>query len=186
MVIPVTMITDENYVMCTGVTIYSMYLNKKPETEYDIYIIMAECSEESERQIRLCENENIHITIIRKSLEEYRDIHQLQHISTAALLKFTLPDIIEKYDKFLYLDGDIYVRGDLEDLYTGDLGPNFLGGGSLAGYGFRRQKNDKFWCAAYRRKKNERKSYVRSINRNETQIRRSRQHGSADIQFSIG
>ena len=58
----------------------------------------------------------------------YRDIKQMSHIPISCLLKFNLCDYITKYDKIIYLDGDIYVRGDLTELYMFDLQENFLAG----------------------------------------------------------
>lgn len=128
MKIPVAFITDKNFVMQTGVAIYSLFINKKPETIYDVFIIMAECDEEAEREIRKVENEQIGIHIIRVSLDMYRDIKQMSHIPISCLLKFNLCDYITEYDKIIYLDGDIYVRGDLTELYEYDLQDNYLAG----------------------------------------------------------
>ena len=50
--IPVVLISDDNFIMPTCVAITSLIVNKKPETEYDIYIIMAECSDESYAKIK--------------------------------------------------------------------------------------------------------------------------------------
>lgn len=128
MKIPVAFITDEKFVMATGVAIYSLDCNRNQDTEYDVFVVMAECSAEAEQEIRKVENEHIHINIVRASLEEYQGIKQLSHISRACLLKFNLCDYINAYDKLIYLDGDIYVRGDLSKLYMHELGDSYLAG----------------------------------------------------------
>lgn len=128
MIIPIAFISDKNFIMQTGVAIYSLIKNKNENTKYDIFVIMAECNKEDEKKLRLVETDKDKITIINVSLDMYKDIKQLSHIPIACLLKFNLCDYIDQYDKFIYLDGDIYVRGDLSDLYKIELEDNYIGG----------------------------------------------------------
>ena len=128
MVIPIVFIADKNFIMQTGVAIYSIIQNKERDTKYHIYVVMAECDKEDEKKLRLVETESVEIEVINVSLEMYKDIKQLSHIPIACLLKFNICDYVKKYDKLLYLDGDIYVRGDLTELYNIDLGDNYIGG----------------------------------------------------------
>lgn len=123
--IPIVMISDDNFVMQTSVAITSIYLNKKPETIYEIIIVMAECSELSAEVLRKMQQRDCIITLLAASLEQYRDIQQLAHISIACLLKFDICELIPQYDKLLYLDGDIIVRQDLSNLYETELGDNY-------------------------------------------------------------
>lgn len=126
--IPVVLISDDNFIMPTCVAITSLIVNKAPETVYDIYIIMAECSEESYAKIQGLNELGTKVNLIRASLDEYRDIKQLAHISIACLLKFDVSELVPDYDKLLYLDGDIIVRSDLSDLYNVELGDSYAAG----------------------------------------------------------
>lgn len=128
MMIPIVFITDENFIMQTGVAIYSLAESKNTDTEYKVYIIMAECSEEGKRRIQKAECSGVNITIIEASLDKYRDIKQLAHIPIACLLKFNICDLVSDQDKLIYLDGDILIRGDLTALYNYDLEENILAG----------------------------------------------------------
>ena len=123
--IPIVMISDDNFVMQTCVAITSLCKNKKSITMYEVFIVMAECSEESAKIFRQMEREDCTITLVHASLEKYRDIKQLAHISIACLLKFDICELIPQYDKLLYLDGDVVVRNDLTELYDTELGDNF-------------------------------------------------------------
>lgn len=125
--IPIVMISDDNFVMQTCVAITSLYHNKKSCTAYEVFVVMAECSENSAKMFGRMEKEDCIITLIHASLEQYRDIKQLAHISIACLLKFDICELIPQYDKLLYLDGDIIVRGDLTELYNTELGDNYAG-----------------------------------------------------------
>ena len=118
-------LTDENFIMQTGVAIHSIIANKNKDTRIDIFVIAAECGEKA-MVLKKMETEDVHITIREASLEQYRDVKQLAHIPIACLLKFNICDLIPEYDKLLYLDGDIIVRGDLTEAYNFDLGDYYL------------------------------------------------------------
>ena len=45
----------------------------------------------------------------------------LQFSHNYTLLKFDLPNLLKRYQKVLYLDGDILVKGDLFELYDTDI-----------------------------------------------------------------
>lgn len=119
--IPVAFISDDNYILPTCVAITSLVMNKKPDTVYDIIIIMAECSEESEKRILMLPDLGCPVRLIKASLDKYSEIKQLAHISRAGLLKFDLCDMVPEYDKIIYLDGDLIIRKDLSELYHTDL-----------------------------------------------------------------
>ena len=125
-VIPIAMICDENFVMQTCVALTSMRRNKASNTVYEIYVIMADCSKEAEVDILAQSAEAFHVHVIVSSVAEYEEIKQITHISIAGLLKFDICDMLSQYDKILYLDGDIIVRKDLQDLYNVDLQDNYV------------------------------------------------------------
>lgn len=125
--IPVAFITDTNFIMQTGVAIWSLFNNRNPETEYTVYVIMAECSQEDKKKLSLLTDRGIDIRLIEVSLDKYKDIKQLAHIPIACLLKFNLCDLIANEEKIIYIDGDVYIRGDLTDLYLIELGDNYCG-----------------------------------------------------------
>lgn len=127
-IVSIAMICDDAFVMPTCVAITSMLQNKSKESFYDLYIIMAECSGESEHYINKLKNSECAINIIRVNLEEYSDIKQLAHVSKACLLKFDICNLVPQYEKILYLDGDIVVRGDLYELYSTDIGDSYAAG----------------------------------------------------------
>ena len=127
-IIPIAMISDDNFIMPTCVAVTSMIENKRPDTIYEIYVIMAECSSESEEIINGLSVDGCRINLIRRDLKEYAEIKQLAHVSKACLLKFEVSDLIPQYDKILYLDGDIIVRKDLTNLYELSVAGKYAAG----------------------------------------------------------
>lgn len=124
-IIPIVMISDDNFVMQTCVAVTSMYLNKKQDTVYEVNVVMAECSEESARIFASMGKRDCRINLVKASLDQYRDIKQLAHISIACLLKFDICELLPQYDKLLYMDGDVIVRKDLTEFYETDLEDNY-------------------------------------------------------------
>lgn len=115
--IPIVFISDENFIMQTHIVIKSLIATKNPGTKYDIFVVMAECSIQKQQELKVLETNDVKINFIEASLDEFKDIKQLAHIPIACLLKFKICDFVVKYDKIIYLDGDIIVRGDLSLLY---------------------------------------------------------------------
>ncbi|MDD7027477.1 MAG: glycosyltransferase family 8 protein [Lachnospiraceae bacterium] len=123
--IPIVMISDDNFIMQTSVAITSLLKNKSRNTVYEVFVIMAECSKESEEILRNMNAAGSKINLVHASLEQYRDIKQLAHISIACLLKFDICELLPGYDKLIYLDGDVIVRKDLTELFNIDVGDNY-------------------------------------------------------------
>ena len=126
----ICMITDENFIMPTSVAIHSMIVNKKSE-KYNFYIITSNVSDEFEEIFKNYEREDVSVTIIRENAEKhFNGMHSFKAhpdytVTLSALLKFIIPELLPELDKVLYLDGDIIVESDLEELYSTDLEDNY-------------------------------------------------------------
>jgi len=125
--IPVAFITDSNFIMQTGVAIWSLITNKNIDTQYDIYIIMSEPTDEDILKLNQIKANDVRIHYIKASLEKYSEIKQLAHIPISCLLKFDICDLIAEEDKLIYLDGDVFVRRDLSALYNIPLDEYYCG-----------------------------------------------------------
>lgn len=51
----------------------------------------------------------------------------IDHISYVTYFRFLIPGLLKEYDRCLYLDVDMIIKGDLSDLYSSDLHGNYLG-----------------------------------------------------------
>lgn len=126
--IPVVMICDQNFIMQTCVAIESLYRNKLTSTDYDVYILLVNRDEASEKMLTGLCRKDLSINIVGVDLKRYQSIKQLAHVPLASCLKFDISDLIPQYDKLLYLDGDIIVRQDLGELYETELADNYVAG----------------------------------------------------------
>ena len=128
--IVICFITDDNYVMPTCVAITSMIMNKKYDSKYIINIIAVDITIENasilNRLIEENSKEDVEIKIITKT-NDYIDINNnvKTYVTQAALFKFDIANIFTEYDKILYLDSDIIILDDLEELFNIDISNHY-------------------------------------------------------------
>lgn len=118
----IVFISDANFVLPTCVALTSLLKNKNKESYYDVYIIMSEYNEKDGERLRsFNQYPSTEIHIIKGTLDQYKSVPQAAHVTISALLKFDICELIPEYDKLLYLDGDLVIRGDVSSLYNMDL-----------------------------------------------------------------
>jgi len=119
---PIVLITDENYLRPTIVTITSILMNKHNNTKYKIYVFCNSLSEKS-KKILSSINSCIEIIPFENEFSEFIGTHQ--HVSASALLKFKIADKFPQYDKILYLDTDMIIQHDLSELFDTDINDKY-------------------------------------------------------------
>lgn len=125
--IPVVFVTDNNYVLPTSVAIQSMIKNATVSYNYDIYIIAKDVSQNNKYLLQKFENSYIKINIIdinKVSINKYNE--EGYYVSSTALLKFDIADLLPQYDKVLYIDGDVLILKDISTLYEINIDDYFV------------------------------------------------------------
>lgn len=129
MEINVCFVCDDGYAMPTCVTIYSMLKSKKEDNFYNIFILCKNVSEQKQSKFMELNTEKFKINII--NIEEKEDFSKYKidgiPATPTAIYKFFIPEILGKTDKVLYLDGDIIVQKDLENLFKIDINNYYIG-----------------------------------------------------------
>ena len=121
--------TDNSYKNYLKVALKSALLNKNPESKYNITIFAVDVDKQTEKEFKTFENKNFVINIKPLEISKLNDIGNFpvsNHVSRADLYKFFMADLLPDYDKVLYLDSDIMIRGDLSDLYNTNLNGRLL------------------------------------------------------------
>ena len=118
--------TDENYSKYCIVAITSIKETQKNFDKINIFILAENLSAKTQKQF-----ENLNTEIFKVELIDTSniDVHNFQNINmansralpAATFYRILIPDILEDYDKALYLDCDIIVKGSLLPLWQKDL-----------------------------------------------------------------
>jgi lipopolysaccharide biosynthesis glycosyltransferase/glycosyltransferase involved in cell wall biosynthesis len=136
-VIPIVMATDENYLMPTYVTIFSMFDKSNEDTAYDVYVLVpGNTNEELFKDFyELASNyKNKKINFVNMG-EAFSNVKMsIQHITMPTYYRLYITEILKKYNKCIYLDCDIIVNSDLTELYDIDLSDYYIAGVPAAAY----------------------------------------------------
>lgn len=128
--IPIVFATDENYLFFTCVAITSVARSAGTDTFYQIYILTAPCFTDSTGLLKRVQlrYSNIHIEVVYVDEKIFQNatIHNA-HVTKATFYRLVLCDLIEE-ETCLYLDGDVIVTEDLQELYQIEMGENYLAG----------------------------------------------------------
>lgn len=132
----IALITDDNYCIPTLVCIQSIIINTSPNNRYTIHICTFGLKDENICRFMSLSKDNVNIIIDTFDGDLYKSkleqVSQKTHVTPTALIKFELPNYFSSIDKLLYLDGDIIVKGKIDEL----LGVNLYGYYLAASYDF--------------------------------------------------
>ncbi|HCT89977.1 MAG TPA: hypothetical protein DF613_01140, partial [Lachnospiraceae bacterium] len=123
MAIQVLMTTDKNYISQARVAIWSARRYTDIETELIITILCAkELDQKSRERLLALENEweNLVIRFHEVDERDFAGAEGGKYISVAAYYRLAAAKILES-DKCIYLDCDLIVSLDLNDLYRVDI-----------------------------------------------------------------
>ena len=115
---------DNHYAQHLGVAITSILKNISSKRGVDIYVIV-DNSVKSKNRKRLLQlkklRENTNITLLNLNNEIFDGFPEPLHFTKAIYYRFIIPSLFESLDKIIYLDSDLIVRGDIEELYNIEL-----------------------------------------------------------------
>ncbi|MDR2431602.1 MAG: glycosyltransferase family 8 protein [Candidatus Margulisbacteria bacterium] len=126
--VPVVFVTDEHYVIPTCVAITSLLANRAPKTFYNVFIIGIKLSADSIAKLDSIAAKNFRLKIIampENKYAEYKSIWPGFHVTTVAMHKFDIVNILKNYAQVIYLDSDIIVQTDLSGLHAVNLKDNY-------------------------------------------------------------
>lgn len=128
--IPIVMVTDARYILQTRITIWTMRKNTSEETTLDITIL---CAKElkADARCKLYELErkfsNLKIRFYEVDSKIFQEAKPQAHIPIASFYRLIIAEVLED-EKCLFLDGDLIVNTDLNDLYSEDMEDFYIAG----------------------------------------------------------
>lgn len=130
MEIPVVFATDENYLFYTVVAISSMAENAGEQTLYRIYILVSGQLEKGHQLLSDVQEkyDNIEISLLPVRKCAFQNVHiNNSHVTKATFYRLLLGELLQ-VDKCLYLDSDIIVNVDLQELYDIEMDAEYIAG----------------------------------------------------------
>lgn len=130
--IPVVLSSDENFATYIPVVLQSIKEHALNTDHYDIYIMDCGIAPGTRQSITddfsNWENAQINFIDVNQYLEKYKDLFVVfSHFTPATYIRFFISDILQQYNKLVYLDIDILVRGNLAVLYNQPIGEHIIG-----------------------------------------------------------
>ena len=127
--INICFICDENYIIPTVVAIHSIKKCQAENTNLTIYILTDAISSHGKALLTSLSSEKCSIEVVTVDNSEFRYLHRGDdfYVSTSALIKFRISNILNHLDKILYLDSDIIVQEDLTELWNYNLSDVYAG-----------------------------------------------------------
>lgn len=117
---------DDNYVFQLGAVINSL-IDSNSHNEVAIYIIESGVTEASKDKILYLINdiELFSITFV-PAVDDLSALKAGGHISSATYIRFSIPDILNRVNKIIYLDADLIITDDLLGLWQIELNDNYI------------------------------------------------------------
>ena len=128
--IPIVISSDNKIFFTVSVVLTSLLENAKDDTFYEINVLYTEdvTQDNLDKLQKLKEKyKNISLNTFNMG-NKFKDIPTTKgyHVNYVSAYKMLIPSMFQQYDKVIYLDTDILVRGDLQELYNFDIGDNYI------------------------------------------------------------
>jgi len=117
-VVNIVYMADSKYLPYVMTSLHSAVVNKKADTQYNVYLIAKGFSSEDVKKIKQMEQNKVAINIY-PAQDLTLDTSHLGRFASfgVALQKLFIADYLKDIDKVLYLDADTLVQTDLSDVY---------------------------------------------------------------------
>lgn len=130
--IPVVVISDNKLSFAVGTLFVNLMETKSQDTFYELNVIFApDVSDDNIARVKSIEQMykgNCSINIIKMDSRFDNIKNETHYIANACAYKMCLAELFPQYDKVIYLDTDIIVFEDLQELYEYDVADNYIAG----------------------------------------------------------
>ncbi len=127
--VPIFYAADENYLPYLTVCLTSLKENARKGCDYRVYVLHSGIDEEGKTRLAAFNDEDFWVMFVDVStdLKALADrLHMRDYYTSATYFRIFIAGMYPQYDKALYLDGDVIVRGDICELFDVELGDNMV------------------------------------------------------------
>jgi len=125
--IPLVIAFTPNYFIPASTTLLSIFQHTGSDEHFHIICLLSEeLPERLKQKIHLACNQHTRFSFVNLQ-GRLSDIYVDEKYTVAASYRLLLPDLLQDYDKVMYIDCDVAVRNDLAKLYRSvDMGDHYL------------------------------------------------------------
>ena len=126
------LICDDAYVMPTVVTVKSLIENIHllPDERLIVHICTFSLNSENKAILRKLNSDNASVEILEVDQNAFQKkielVGQKSHVTHTSLIKFELPNLFLNIDNMLYLDSDIVIKRDINELFNINLSDYYM------------------------------------------------------------
>lgn len=128
--IPIVFGIDQSYILQLFTVMYSVLKNTKSEIHFIVLSkdkIEAYTDEFAEILSKTYDNFTLDIRRVQgETFDNVQIFHK--HLSMSSYFRLMIPEIVKEYDKCIYLDSDIMVNSDIQELFYTDIDDYYLAG----------------------------------------------------------
>lgn len=131
--IPIFFSIDDSYAPYLAVALNSAIKNCSSERQYKAIVLHQELSSENKSRIAALGTDNFKIEFVPmgEGLEAITDRMsnrlRCDYFTLTIYFRLFIPAMFPQYDKAIYIDSDIVLKGDLAELFDTDIGDNYIG-----------------------------------------------------------
>lgn len=132
-VIPIFFSIDDSYAPYLAVALNSAIRNSSPNRRYKAIVLYQKLSQENRSRLAALGRDHFTIEFVamESGLESITDRMsnrlRCDYFTLTIYFRLFIPTMFPQYDKCIYIDSDIVLRGDLAELFDVDIGDNYIG-----------------------------------------------------------
>ena len=132
-IIPIFFTIDDGYAPFLATALTSAIDNCSKARNYKAIVLYRELSEENRARLTRLATDNftIECTPMQAGLESITDRMsnrlRCDYFTLTIYFRLFIPTMFPEFDKGIYIDSDVVLRGDLAELYDIDIGDNLIG-----------------------------------------------------------
>ena len=133
--IPIVFATDRNYLAPCYMALFSAVKNMSRDIKYIFFVLLPDTIQKEELisfEKLSSQNDSIDIRFCHISDDDLNvclsGSELVNHITYTTYYRFLIPELLDSYEKCIYIDVDTVIKGSLEELYAIDLTGNYVAG----------------------------------------------------------
>ncbi len=131
--IPIFFSIDDSYAPYLAVALNSAIKNCSPDRKYKAIVLYKDLSEENRKRLSVFKTDNFDIqfesmgTGLETITDRMSNRLRCDYFTLTIYFRLFIPAMFPQYDKAIYIDSDIVLKGDLAELFDTDIGENYIG-----------------------------------------------------------